>query len=92
MGRNNRYHQMEQLMTKALIADAAAFLVYLLAAGNSIIWLKVATAIGTIVISLAALVFLFLSRELFKKRSLWLSTGFFSLFMCVLASLILAYP
>ena len=92
MEKNNRYKEMERTMTKALLADGAAFLIYLIAAGNGVTWLKVVTAICAIVVSLGALALLFLSRELLKKRSLWLSTGFFSVFMCVLASLILAYP
>ncbi len=92
MEKRNRYQQMQQMMTKALITDAAAFIIYLIAAGNGVLWLKVVAAIASIVISLGSLALLYLSQELLRKRSLWLSTGFFSVFMCVLASLILAFP
>ena len=92
MGNRNRYQQMQDIMTKALLTDVAAFIIFLITAGNGVTWLKVVAAIASIIISLGSLAFLFLSQELLKKRSLWLSTGFFSVFMCVLASLILAYP
>ena len=90
MGNRNRYQQMQEMMTKALLTDVAAFIIYLIAASNGVTWLKAAAAIASIIVSLSSLAFLFLSQELLK--SLWLSTGFFSVFMCVLASLILAYP
>ena len=92
MGNRNRYQQMQEIMTKALLTDAAAFIIYFIAAGNGVPWLKAVAAIASIFIGIGALVLLFLSQELLKKRSLWLSTGFFSILMCVLASLILAYP
>lgn len=88
----NRYKEMEQLMTMALIADAALFLLYLIFAAVGVIWLKVILAIFTIVIALGGLALLYLSQELLRKRSLWLSTGFFSIFLCILVSLILAFP
>ena len=69
----NRYKEMEQLMTMALIADAALFLLYLIFAAVGVIWLKVILAIFTIVIALGGLALLYLSQELLRKRSLWLS-------------------
>lgn len=92
MAKRNRYKEMEKKMTGALIGDAALFLVYLIAAGAAILWLKIVAAIIVILLSIAGLVFLYLTQELLKQRSLWLSSGFFSIFMCVLASLILAFP
>lgn len=92
MSKRNRYKEMEKKMTGALIGDAALFLVYLIAAGAAILWLKIVAAIIVILLSIAGLVFLYLTQELLKQRSLWLSSGFFSIFMCVLASLILAFP
>ena len=92
MAKRNRYKEMEKLMTTVLIADAIIFLLYLIVAGAGIVWLKVLTAILCFVFSLAGLGFLYLTKELLRQRSLWLSTGFFAVFMCVLVSLIVAFP
>lgn len=90
--KRNRYKEMEKTLTTALIADAVVFLLYLIFAAAGVIWLKVILAIVTILIALAGLALLYFSQELLKKRSLWLSTGFFSIFLCILVSLILAFP
>ncbi len=92
MAKPTRYQQMEQFMTKALITNAAAFVLYLIFAGAGVVWLQVILAIVSILVSVGGLVFLYLSQELLRQRSLWLSAGFFSLLVCLLASLILAFP
>lgn len=88
----NRYKEMENLLTKALIADGALFVLYLIFAIAGVIWLKVVLAIFAMLIAVAGLALLYLSKELLKQRSLWLSTGFFAVFITLLASLILAFP
>ena len=88
----NRYKEMENLLTKGLIADGALFVLYLIFAIAGVIWLKVVLAICAMLIALAGLALLYLSKELLKERSLWLSTGFFAVFITLLASLILAFP
>ena len=90
--KQNRYKEMEKIMTSALITDGVLFLLYLICAAAGVIWLKVLLAIATIVIALAGLAILYLSQELMRRRSLWLTTGFFSVFLCILVSLILAFP
>ena len=90
--KRNRYKEMEKMMTTGLIADAVIFLLYLIFAAAGVIWLKVILAIFTILIALAGLALLYLSQELLRQRSLWLSTGFFAIFLCILVSLILAFP
>lgn len=92
MAKRNRYKEMEKMMTALLIIDAVIFLLYLIFAGAGVAWLKWVCGILNLLISGAGLAFLYLSRELLKQRSLWLSTGFFALLVCVLASLILAFP
>ena len=89
---NNRYKEMENLLTKALIADGALFFLYLIFAIAGVVWLKVILAIFAMLIAAAVLALLYLSRELMKQRSLWLTTGFFAVFITLLASLILAFP
>ena len=75
MDNNIRYKQMEQYMTYALFADAVLFILFLIFAGLGIIWLKVITAILCILLSGACLALLYLSKELLKQRSLWMSTA-----------------
>lgn len=90
--RRNRYKEMERYMTFALIADAALLLLYLIFAGLGVVWLKVILAILAIVLSCLCLVFLFLSKELLRQRSLWMSVGAAAVLVCILFSLILNFP
>ena len=92
MAKRNRYKEMERLMTVVLITDAILFLLYLITACADVQWLKWVFGILNILISGAGLGFLYQTKELLKQRSLWLSCGFFGIFMCVLVSLILAFP
>lgn len=87
-----RYKQMERYMTYALIADAALFLFYLLFAGLGITWLKAVTAILAILLSAACLLYLYLSRELLRRRSLWMTVGAAAITVCIIASLLLSFP
>ena len=88
----NRYKELEQLMTVALIASAILFVLYLICAIAGILWLKVVMAIITMLFCLAGLAFLFLTNELLRQRSLWMTTGFVSVFLCLVVSLILNFP
>ena len=92
MSNRNRYQEFERPMSAALIAAAVIFVVYLIAAAAGVIWLKVALAVIDILLCVAGLAVLFLSQELTRHRSLWLSCGFFAVFVCILVSLILNYP
>lgn len=89
---NNRYKEMERYMTYALIVDALLFIFYLIAAGSGIIWLKVVLTIFAFILSLACLAFLYLTGELMRRRSLWMTAAAASIFVCILFSLILNYP
>lgn len=92
MAKQNRYHELEQGMTILLIASAIDFILFLIFAGIGIIWLKVITAIFAILLSVLCLVFLYLTQELLKQRSLWLTTGFLGIFLCTVVSLIANFP
>lgn len=92
MARNNRYKEMERYMTYALIADLLLFIFYLIAAGNGIIWLKVILTIFAFLLSGVCLAFLYLTKELLRPRSLWMTAAAGSIFVCILFSLILNYP
>lgn len=93
MARNrNRYKQMERYMTYAMIADGVLFILYLLFAGFGITWLKVITAILAILLSGLCLYCLYMSKELLRQRSLWMTVGAAAVIICILASLVLNFP
>ena len=92
MAKRNRYRELEKKVTLMIAADAAVFVLYLLVAGAGVVALKVITSIVAIIGSLLALGFLFMSGELLKKRSLWMSVAFASVLLCTIVSLICNFP
>lgn len=92
MATRKRYKELEQLMTRVLLADAAVFALYLLSAGFGWTALKVISAIIAILVSGLCLAFLYLNGEIRKRRSLWLVVGFGAVVVCLLVSLLLRYP
>lgn len=88
----NRYKELEKYMTIILIALAVLFLVYLIAAGTGIIWLKVLTAIIDIFVGLLCLAYLYITKLIFAPRSLWMTFAAGSVVICTLFSLILNFP
>lgn len=88
----NRYKDMERSVTLVLLADLILFILYLIVAANGIIWLKVILFILTVLLSVLCLLFLYYTGELTKQRSLWMTTAFAAITVCVLFSLILNYP
>ena len=88
----NRYKEMERYMTYALIVDAVIFVLYLIFAATGVIWAKVITAIIAILVSGLCLVYLYMSQELTKPRSLWMATGAGAVLLCTVLSLVLNYP
>ena len=90
--KRNRYKEMEQLMTVALIASAVIFVLYLICAIAGILWLKIVTALFAILLCVVGLAFLYLTKELLRQRSLWMTTGFLSVLLCLAVSLILNFP
>lgn len=92
MARRNRYRELESLMAKVLIADAIVFCLYMIFAGRGMTALKATTAVITILISLGSMGWLFLTREFFHRRSLWMVVASVGILLCVLLSLLLKYP
>lgn len=90
----NRYREMESIMTKVLIGDGAAFLLYMFAASRVGGWtvVKGIAAFLAIAISLLGLAWLYLTKEFTRRRSLWMVTACISILACVLVSLCLGYP
>ena len=92
MAKRMRYKELDKLLTRILIAEAAVFVLYMLFAGLGIVALKVITAIAIIVASGLSLAYLYMCGEIKKRRSRWLVLGFACLVIVLLVSLILKYP
>ena len=92
MARRNRYKEMERYMTIALILNTLLFILYLICAGSGVIWLKVVLVVLTMVFSVLCLCFLYITRELLRQRSLWMSVSAVAIFVCTLISLLVNYP
>ena len=90
--KKNRYKDMERYMILALGLDALLFLLFMIVAGNGIIWLKVILTIFIILISCAILAFLYMSKELLHQRSLWMTVAAGSILICLIFSLLLNFP
>ena len=90
--RKSRFKKMEFYITIALCVDAAIFLAYLIFAGMGLLALKIIAAVLCIALSGAALYQLFVSHELLRRRSLWMSMAAACIFLCILISLLLNFP
>ena len=90
--RRNRYNQLQQIIGLALLGAFVLFIFYLIAAGNEIIWLKVVLSIFIFLICAACLAYLFLTRELLRPRSIWMTLAAGAIALCLLLSLILHFP
>ena len=92
MASRKRYKELEQMMTRILVADVVVFALFVLFAGLGVVAMKVICAIVTIIVSAMCLAFLYMTGELQKRRSLWMVVGFISVLACLLVSLICTYP
>lgn len=92
--RRNRYREMESIMTKVLIVDALIFCLYMFAASRVGAWetIKIIAAALTFVITGLSIAWLFLTKELGQRRSLWMATACVSILACLLVSICLHFP
>ena len=92
MAREDHHPRFSALMGRGLLIDFILFLLYWFSAAADANVLSIVLGVATLVLSIAALVYLVICRELLRNRSLWLSCGFFAIGICLIVSLILAYP
>ena len=92
MAKRNRYRELESLMTKIILADAFLFVLYLIFAAKDLVALKVICASIAMVSALLSTVWLYLTGEVKRRRSLWMITGFMGIVLCLIVSLLLGYP
>ena len=90
--RNNRYLQFERYMTVVLGIALLIFIIFLISSGTGTLWLKVTTAIMNILLTILCLAYMYLTGELLRSRSLWMSTIAAAILICTLFSLILQFP
>ena len=92
MAKRMRYKEIDQLLSRVLIADTAVFVLYLFFAAAGLTVLKVITVIIALIGSALCLAYLYMLGEFKKRRSRWLVMGFGAIILCTLVSLILNYP
>lgn len=90
--KNSRYKKLESIMTIALCLNAMLFLVYLVSSGLGMTAVKIITAITSILISGFILYYLYITRELLRRRSVWMTVAAACIIICVLFSLVLNFP
>lgn len=90
--RPNRYKEMERNITIALVIDLILFITFLFASGNDTGWLKAITFIIILILSGLCLAVLYLTKEIMRQRSLWMTVAATAILVCVLFSLILRFP
>ena len=90
--KNERYLLFERYMTITLGVALLLFIVFLVASGTGTIWLKATIAITNILLTLLCLAYLYLTHELLRRRSLWMSAIAAAILVCTLFSLILQFP
>lgn len=90
--KKTRYKKMEAIVTGVLCVDTVIFVAYLLFAGSGMVAMKAVTAIFALLISGAVLYFLYMTRELLRRRSIWMTLSAACIVLCLIASLILHFP
>ena len=92
MANRMRYKQIDQLLTRVIIADTAVFVLYLIFAALGLVALKIIISIIALLVSGLCLAWLYTLGEFKNARSRWLVMGFGAIILCTLVSLILNYP
>ena len=87
-----RFQTMEKMMTRILIFAAILFFIYLISAGSGVIWLKVVTAIFTILICGLCLFYLYMTKLLTRPKTLWMTLAAACIIICLVFSLALNFP
>ena len=88
----NDYKELDKYMTYILIGTGIAFVLYLLFALLGVIWLKVILSIFIFLVCAGVLAVLYLSGEIGKLRSRWMTLGASCTALCLLVSLITGCP
>ncbi len=90
--KRKRYRQFERIMGIALLADAGLFVLFLIFAGMGSFWPKAIAAVLAVLLASCCLCYLYITKEIFKRRSLWMTVGAAAIILCIFASVLLNYP
>lgn len=85
-GGNRRYRKLEQAVTWALSAESILFLLYLGCNRFGATWLSTVLAVVMAAGAVLGLVYLYLTRELTRPRSRWMTGGFGAVLLCLALS------
>ena len=88
----NDYKDLDRYMTYVLIGTGILFVLYLLFSLLGILWLKVVLSILIFLVCAGVLAVLYLSGEIGKQRSRWMTLGAACTALCLLVSLITGCP
>lgn len=92
MNDRNRYRLLELTACAVIAVAIIFFIVFLIASGSNTLWLKILSLTVCILVCGLSLTYLYLSKELMRPRSLWMSLSFISILVCILFSLMLNFP
>ena len=90
--RKIRFKVLEKYFTIAILAETLFFILYFICAGGGKTGAKVLFAVLCLIISLAILAYLYMRKELFRPRSLWMTLAAAAIVLCLLLSLVLNFP
>ena len=92
MNDRNRYRLLELTACAVIAVASVFFIIFLIASGSNTVWLKILALTVCVLICGLSLTYLYLSRELLRPRSLWMSLSLISILVCILFSLMLNFP
>ena len=79
-------------MSRVLIGITVLFILFILFSWLGMGALKIITGFITMILSLLALGWLYLTGEFRHRRSLWMVTAFAAFIVCTVVSMLLGYP
>ena len=92
MDKKARYKRMELIISVALCFATVIFFAYMYFAGAGMAGWKIASAVVCFLISGAVLYYLFMTRELLRRRSFWMTVAAACIILCLIVSLVLKFP
>ncbi len=90
--KQDRYHELETMLTVFVILDLLLFIGYLATAITAVLAAKIICAVLAIAVSGYGLWVLYNTRELTRQRSLWLTCSFGGILLCTAVSLLCNFP
>jgi len=90
--KNKRFHDLELFLTILAALVLAFFVIYIVVSFMGLLVLKIICAVFLFALCGFGLWILYVNKELFRQRSLWLTCSFCAAIVCTLVSLLAGYP